>query len=61
MGIIDPIIKPEVSSVLSSVSYRRKTKTEAGDEVVKRLDDQIEKLAYKRMKLLEVKNLKMEG
>jgi len=53
MGIIDPIIKPEVSSVLSSVSYRRKTKTEAGDEVVKRLDDQIEKLAYKRMKLLE--------
>jgi len=54
MGIIDPSIKDSVYESLSSINYKAKSKIEVADEVVVELEKQIDKLKYKRMKILEV-------
>lgn len=54
IGIVDPVIKDSIHESLSSIDYRAKSKVEVTNDVVVELEKQIDKLKYKRMKILEV-------
>jgi len=54
VGIVDPVIQPNIDSTLSNISYKNKSKAEVTDDIVNDLERQIEKLKYQRIKMAQV-------